>query len=591
MITSKPTVIFLLLFVTHPLFAGTDKLRDLELAYSHLNRVRESAGMNPFTHNRVLETAAFNHAYYLLNNLKAGHYELPGKWGFTGTNPQERTVYVGYPNLMISENVSHGQANSIESIDGLMGAIYHRLSFLSFVNNEVGIGIAHTSSEVPHYSAYVFDMGSSDYATLCQMPSATSLESYYTGICQPHVNIPAQDYENATLTAQSRNPQIVVWPVDNDQNVPPTFFEESPDPLPDYSVSGYPVSVQFNPLTFKKVDVLEFKLYEDNAEVKTTRLLTKETDPNYRLSHLEFALFPLEQLKWDTSYRAEVKYTSNIGHNTLVWHFKTKSAGIPFFTISNAHEVIKLSPRSTFILYVPSNEFSKMIQIKYQIDQGMNISTSLNGDNTLLVSLSGQIGQRATFSFSEGRELIVEINPHASQNDPPKAMKFESVSFLPENLVSLPSLRETQTINAQGQKIHSESKFSGGISLNGYPYQKEAVQKLADVVKIQGHMVIDSHHVGQQANIFVYAQTILPESPMTTYSFLLDKDFNIVLWDQDPAHLSVFTETVTLEKIQNVSIYQGNFYFPGTLKIYFGYRLTDGTIVFPEEGISTFITG
>ena len=446
MTISKPTFICLFLFITHSLLAETGKLQDLELAYLHLNQLRESAGMSPFTFHRSLETAAFNHARYLLNNQKAGHYEQPGEWGFTGRNPYERTVYVGYPNMMISENVSHGQSNSIESIEGLMGALYHRLSFLSFTNNAIGIGIAHSAEGASYYSAYVFDMANSDYTALCYASSAEMSESYYIGICQPAVNVPAQDYEKATITAQNKNPHIVLWPVDGAQDVPPAFFEESPDPLPDYSVSGYPLSVQFNPLVFTRVNVLEFKLYEDYSEVNTTRLLTKDTDPNSRLTHLEFALFPLEQLKWDTLYRAELKYTSNMGDDTLVWHFKTKHAGIPLYTLSTMHETIKVSPRSTFMLYIPSNESTKMVQVNYQIDQGINISTSLNGSNTLLVSLSGQVGQRATFSFSEGRELIVIIDTHASQNSQTRSMKFESFSSLQERPIRLPLFTDEPTL-------------------------------------------------------------------------------------------------------------------------------------------------
>jgi len=291
-----------------------------------------------------------------------GHYEAHGTFRFTGVSPKDRTI-------------------NADSIDRLMSAIYHRFGFLDFVHNEIGIGIAKVSLEDPNsYSAYTYNMGNTEYNALCEGPAFSGSGHYYLNICEPNININANTFENVKVKAMGNNPNIVVWPVSDSNNVPPVFFEESPDPLPDYSISGYPISIQFNPLVFTQVNISTFKLYreQDNSEVQPTRLLSQSTDPNGKFSTLQYALFPLKRLDWNRAYWAKVEYTSNLGDETLRWRFETKNLGVPLFTVQGEHEEI-LIPKNTptFVVYVPPTlNFPNIGKINYTFPSGTTVDHS-----------------------------------------------------------------------------------------------------------------------------------------------------------------------------------------------------------------------
>ena len=573
------TLLFLISFL-NPLAAGVFEHADLLQAYAYLNQLRLRAGMTPFSQNSQLEAAAFNHANYLADNFLQGHFEIEGMPGFTGATPSNRTAHAGYRSLVVSENVSSGESNSVDSIDGLMSAIYHRLGFLDFVTNEIGTGIAHVSTPQPH-SAYVYNMGNSEYNALCDGQAFSGSGRFYFGICEPDIQVGATEFEQVALNAKGNNPNIVVWPTNDDNDVPPAFFEESPDPLPDYSVSGYPLSIQFNPLVFNDVNVLEFKLFRelDNSEIQLTRLLNQTTDPNGKLSALEYALFPLNRLEWNTTYRAQVKYTSHLGENILSWRFKTRSVGVPLFTIAGQNEVLSIPPAtSTFAVYVPpTDSVSEIGQISYQFQPGMNIETEFKDANTLQITLTGNVGQQAQFDFSGGH-FTVQIRADATLPN-----------LVSDEVNNLPTLGKGHAVNHLGEPVNINAQFKGGTAINGGAYQKQVVQNLSDQVDVQGIIAIEPAHVGQQADIFVYAEYSLPPFPEVAY-FMLGEGLTILLWDQKPESLVAFMPQVLLDTLQSVPMYQGQFLAEGMLKVFFGYRLADGTLINNEEHIEIRIT-
>ncbi len=432
-----------LVFAVEIVQAGVFEQNNLEEAYSYLNQLRVRAGMTEFSPSPELETAAFNHANYLVDNFQAGHYESEGIAGFTGVVPKDRAISAGYHSIMVSENVAPDYADSIESIDALMSAIYHRLAFLDFVNNEIGVGIAKASLEEPNsHSAYVYNMGNSEYNALCEGPTFSGMGSYYPGVCKrADMNIDAIAFDNVTTRARGHNPNIVVWPAKDDYDVPPVFFEELPDPLPDYSVSGYPISVQFNPLEFTEVNVTKLELYrvQDNHEVQPTRLLNASTDPNERLSNLQYVLFPLERLEWNTVYRVEVEYTTDSGTEALTWHFKTRSLGVPLFTVQGEGEEIFISPNtSAFAIYVPPTaDFPNMGISNYLFYPGTVVETAFEDGNTLRINLSGNIDQQVSFSLSGERHFVVKISEEGIEACEPATFSSDSLHI--SNLHYIPS--------------------------------------------------------------------------------------------------------------------------------------------------------
>ena len=205
-----------------------------------------------------------------------GHYEDEATYpeGFTGVTPTNRGEYTGYKSS-VSENITGGDNSVEESIEGLFAAIYHRFGFLSFDTDEVGIGIDSSVSYV-YGSAYGYDMGNGQINILCEGTSYTGSGGYYYGVCADYsFQIETSLYLTAQDANRLANPAIVRWPYPGQQDSIPVFYEESPDPLPTCGVSGYPVSVQFNPAKTGPVAMTSFKLYNKNYnEITGTIILS-----------------------------------------------------------------------------------------------------------------------------------------------------------------------------------------------------------------------------------------------------------------------------------------------------------------------------
>jgi uncharacterized protein YkwD len=322
----------LLLFLTILSFAfgttqSSDTLRvvftDIENqkndALERLNVFRQNAGMVAFSRNSLLDQSSQNHADYLAYNNTFSHYESNSNSSYyTGYEPSERIGAVGYSWQTTGENISAGNTqDGVDSIEQLFAAIYHRFGFLTFSNNEVGVGFTSLAGYA-YENVYVYNMAN-----------------------QGNPN-----------TTQSQNPEIVIWPSDHSTDVLPAFYEESPDPLPDYGVSGYPVSIQFNSYYYSSTSVETFKLYDSSGnEVKNTRLLSSQTDPNNHMSPMHFALFPLERLDYGKVYTAYVSYTADGVSGTKQWSFRTRYYDAPMYTVTSNSQTLSIKANQTYIIY------------------------------------------------------------------------------------------------------------------------------------------------------------------------------------------------------------------------------------------------
>jgi PKD domain/Cysteine-rich secretory protein family len=392
---------------------------ETENAYIYLNQLRQQADMLPLQRHPNLETAAMNHAMYNNVHGSQGHEEQPGLSGFTGAEPKDRTAAMGYRSLLVSENVSWDNSpNSTvrKSIDGLMSAIYHRFGFLTFTNNEIGAGI----SKIAQSNAYVYNLGNSHLNQSCQRASKRQASSIVMNVCQPDVKLDAQLFKAAISSVQGNNPLIVIWPPHQMDDVPPAFYEETPDPLPDYAVSGYPISVQFNPLSFNEVALNSFRLFKaaDNSEVFPKRILNHRTDPNQKFTPLEFALFPLKRLEWNTEYRAEVEYLDQQGANhQLTWQFKTRDLGVPVYTVAAQGDLLQIpNGINQFAVYIPpTSNYPYIGESQFSYPSNTHLNTESVDANTLLITFSGQVGQQANFTLSGGRKFTLQLGAAVNQ--------------------------------------------------------------------------------------------------------------------------------------------------------------------------------
>ena len=377
----------------------------------YLNDLRQKAGMIPLVLNDALNIAAVNHSNYCVINNYAGHEEYEGYEGFTGEWPSDRAVYAGYKSTQVLENLSTNNKDVNDSIDNLFSAVYHRLGFLNESIDEIGIGYA---SGGTIGNVYTYDMGNGYINNLCSQSSFDINGAYYYNVCADEtLKIPVEIWDGNTSINMSQNPDIILWPYKDANDVPPVFYEESPDPLPDYGVSGYPVSVKFNQYYFKKPPLLqEFKLYDDQMnEITDTRLLTSQTDPNNHLSDYEFVLFPLKRLEWGKTYNVKASFLNQDSNESIVldWSFKTRSLPYPYYKITEDYTVLNVLANKKYALYfVPQGPDDKITG--WGASYSCEFNSSFIDLNTIDIELSGDIGGFVELSLNNGKKVKLIIS-------------------------------------------------------------------------------------------------------------------------------------------------------------------------------------
>ncbi|EDN66311.1 hypothetical protein BGP_0121 [Beggiatoa sp. PS] len=142
------------------------------------------------------------------------------------------------------------------------------------------------------------------------------------------------------------------------------------------------------------------------------------------------------------------------------------------------------------------------------------------------------------------------------------------------NDMTLPSLGQGITIDGNQTK----AMFRGGIAIDGKTFQSRVWLDTDDEVEIQAEFEPASEHIGENADILIVAHYQLM---LEQQWFMKGSRQNIQLWDSISSNL-VAVENVKLESTQPIDIYSG-LLPPGQLKIYFGYRLQNGLIVFNGE--------
>ena len=321
-------------------------------ALSYLNRIRGAMSMQFLQENTSLKKAAQAHADYLVENDEATHDEIKGNKGFLGASAVKRAFASGYNASRVLENLSTKNENARSSVDGLFSAIYHRFSFLDLNIDEIGVGVQQDLKRTAR-SAFVYNMGNSDLNRVCSQKSFNGNGTYVYGVCKDKAHrINEKTFHTALNNAKQYSPNIIVYPYDGQQDVPPAFYDEIPDPLPHHEVSGFPVSIEFNDHFFDDVTVHSFKLYiETGEEIHDVQLMDKHTDPNHLFTKQQYALFPLKRLEYDSEYRVEVLYAFNGKEKKLVWRFKTKTLDEKLHIVTEREDTIQIKQSESHIVY------------------------------------------------------------------------------------------------------------------------------------------------------------------------------------------------------------------------------------------------
>ena len=352
-------------------------------AFTRVNQIREALGMNTLESNALLAKAAQSHADYLVRNHVSTHTEIRGFPKFTGIFPADRVVHAGYYSRMVLENLSTRNDDAESSVSGLFSAIYHRFAFLDVGIDQMGVGVAQERSNTKN-SAFVYEMGNSEIDHLCRMKAFSGSGKYVQGVCRnPKHRLPYKRFLKAKEGIQWLNPKIILYPYDGQEDVPPAFYAEVPDPLPDFEVSGFPVSVMFNEHFFSRITLRSFRLYDQSGrEVVHKRILSKASDPNGRFNGLQFALFPLKRLAYDTQYRARIVYVDKGTEKMKEWFFHTHKPEERLLRITKEHAKVTLQRGRSYQLYfVPKDGHDILSDVLFPDD----IDISFVDNNTLRV--------------------------------------------------------------------------------------------------------------------------------------------------------------------------------------------------------------
>lgn len=323
-------------------------------AFAYLNALRQHSGLVGLKSNDLLQKAAANHARYLIRNQNGGHYEHPDMAGFTGVTPSDRVLHAGYASKAVMENVSVNTGTAKESIDTLFAAIYHRFVFLNFDKDEIGIGYASKKAKKGFFSSYVYDLGSTAANALCKTSHPMQNSVYYLqNICKnTSLAVPQSLYEQKENEIRRKNNDIVIYPYANQRNIPPVFFDESPDPLPEYKVSGFPISVQFNPAVYRQVKLKRFQLFDAGGqEVRRKKILTHQNDIQRRFTSLQFALMPLQRLEYGRTYRVEFEALCDGKNVKRSWRFSTLIPEGKLYKITKKQTTLKIKKGEKIIFY------------------------------------------------------------------------------------------------------------------------------------------------------------------------------------------------------------------------------------------------
>ena len=354
-----------------------------------LNTIRSAMHMQTLAQNAHLTKAAQAHADYLVLNHESSHDEIEGQLNFTGLKPLDRALHAGYNTSYVSENLSSKNRDAQSSIDGLFSAIYHRFGFLSPSIDEIGVGVSQDEKKSEN-SAFVYVMGNTELNRLCSFKSFKGLGKYVYGVCKEKAHrIDEKKFNKALHYNKQNNPDIILYPYDGQVEVPPAFYSEVPDPLPQHEVSGFPISIEFNDYFFKEVVVHSFELFSENEAINNVLLMSKENDPHRRFTNKQYALFPLERLEYDTEYKAVVSYSTKGESQEITWKFRSKKPTEELHIITQEEETITITLGSSHIIYfkpLDAHDVVKNVQFPSTIDiqfiDNNTFKLTLNNGNT-----------------------------------------------------------------------------------------------------------------------------------------------------------------------------------------------------------------
>jgi hypothetical protein len=190
--------------------AGSNELA----AFNYLNQERQRCGFGLLAQNTQLDTAAANHAGYLIANNVTTHTETSGLPSFTGATPAAQVSAAGYGAWYVGQVQSENTGSGLAAIRWLLGSPYHTAGSV-YGNIDIGFSYKSTSNSQTYQNVMVANPAIPSTVSKPQTPAAGSVLTYP---CATATNLPpsfsgeSENWAAATGVGSGGTPTVIITP-------------------------------------------------------------------------------------------------------------------------------------------------------------------------------------------------------------------------------------------------------------------------------------------------------------------------------------------------------------------------------------------
>lgn len=266
-------------------------------AFNFINQARQQCGFGAMSENTLLDTAATNHAQYMVDLYNSTGVvtitdtEVSTNNGYTGATYQTRAEYAGIPSDIYVSGVSGGAYTNPASTE-----------------SEYGTAVAEDwLAGVYHQALYTFPT---------KIMGVGEVEAAYSGNPLPFATVSVGNFVSGTAG------EPIAFPCNGMTNIPYEMAGESPTPPNVGSTWGPAISVTGQSLT----DVIRMQsatLTPSGGSAITLQVLDSTTDTNSVLPAYRGVAYATSALSQNTTYTYTLNYTVNGVSKTATASFTT----------------------------------------------------------------------------------------------------------------------------------------------------------------------------------------------------------------------------------------------------------------------------
>lgn len=260
------------------------------------------------------------------------------------------------------------------------------------------------------------------YESLCDKlpPEALDTDSgRYYQVCNNDFLVKSEFLQATQSEVLNKLPDAVLWPADGSMEIQPVFYNEEPHPTPDLPMTGYPISIQFNPETVERVSIMGFTLEVEQQEADSTKVwravepirqIDYLSDLNGQLTSHQFAWFPLRRLEWGAHYRYHVDALVDGVFHQYQAEFRTTELALPVYRVGPGKQAVDVG-ENHFALYRPPDAYddTPFSQVGLRSRGRSDVEVSVIDTNTVELKvrnpgcapiiLSTRLEERLTINF------------------------------------------------------------------------------------------------------------------------------------------------------------------------------------------------